>query len=566
MSVQDKNFLGLDGFVWWFGVVESRQDPLTLGRVQVRIYGWHNESLAEIPSQNLPWAHIVHAVNDRAFATPREADTVFGFFADGRSGQIPVVLGVVPGYFTAPPNTGVGFHDLRSQDDLKQAPRKPASRTYNTDGSGITVKEAVSAALHPNSDELGKDSITGVASYENLANTVIQARKDNLDEDVITARGIQWSEPYPAYNPLYPYNQATETESGHVFELDDTPGSERIHIAHRSGTYVEWFPTGTKVEKITKSNYQIVMGDDHLHIMGKCMITVDGDAFIRVKGDIAVESGGSMSANVAGDLEFLLVVGSTSRQGASTSRLQQQLLATRRSQDLPTSMEAPTSKVAPSTSRAARRLSVAVRLTSTARFCSMVSLPSTRVQEVPAEHRQVVQPVYRVLSARYRRTLANLHQKSYRFLSATPFHSIHIPHRLISSSSTLFQTLTVIWLHLTRLPLAHRPVTTVHATSIPVNTHSSQTAAHGRCLQTASHSSRVRKVLPRSSHLMSSQHTQILRVRATHMQSVTVHRDQRLVKSSLPVPRSRALRQSSIYSVRSTTSSCLRYVNKYLLA
>ena len=312
MAVQDKNFLGMDGFVWWFGIVESRQDPLSLGRVQVRIYGWHSHSLSDIPTDDLPWASVIHAPNERAFATPREADAVFGFFADGRNGQFPVVMGIVPGYFTQAPNTGEGFNDLRSQDTLKTAPKHPVSRTYKTDGSGIEITEintgdtsALESLRHPNADELGHDSITGVTRYQNLANTVIAARKNNLDEDVKTAGGVQWSEPYPAYNPLYPYNQANETESGHVFELDDTPGNERIHLAHRSGSFVEWYPTGTVVEKVTKSKYQIVMGEDHLHVMGRVLITVDSDALIRVAGDVALEVGGKMTANAAGDIDIV---------------------------------------------------------------------------------------------------------------------------------------------------------------------------------------------------------------------------------------------------------------------
>jgi lysozyme len=311
MAINDKNFMGLDGFVWWFGVVENRQDPLGIGRVQARIYGWHTDSLADIPSENLPWATVVHAVNDRAFATPREDDIVFGFFADGRSGQFPVVMGIVPGYFTKAPNTGTGFNDLRSQDTLKLAPKHPIGRDYNTDGSGIVVHEAntgsntvLESFRHPNADELDQASITGVARYENLANTVIQARKNNLDKNILSAGGFQWSEPYPAYNPLYPYNQANETESGHVFELDDTPGFERVHFAHRSGTFQEIYPTGTMVEKITKSKYQIIMADDYLHVMGKVAITVDADCLIRVKGDVILEGGGKLTANVAGDIDL----------------------------------------------------------------------------------------------------------------------------------------------------------------------------------------------------------------------------------------------------------------------
>ena len=31
-----KDFAGKNGFIWWVGVVEDRQDPLKLGRCRVR--------------------------------------------------------------------------------------------------------------------------------------------------------------------------------------------------------------------------------------------------------------------------------------------------------------------------------------------------------------------------------------------------------------------------------------------------------------------------------------------------------------------------------------------------
>ena len=37
--ITKNNFLGMDGFYWWLGVVENRNDPLKIGRVQVRIFG-----------------------------------------------------------------------------------------------------------------------------------------------------------------------------------------------------------------------------------------------------------------------------------------------------------------------------------------------------------------------------------------------------------------------------------------------------------------------------------------------------------------------------------------------
>lgn len=303
MSIPTKNFAGIGGFVWFFGIVEDRQDPLGLGRVRVRVYSLHSEGLTDIPTEDLPWASVIQSPNDRTFSTPREADMVFGFFTDGMDGQQPVIIGVVPGYFSQSSSSG-GFQDMRNAAILKNAPRKPTGRTYSADGTGIKLAEANSAQLHPNADELEKTSITGVSAYRNLANTVIEARKNNLDKDVQTATGNTWSEPYPAYSPRYPYNQVNETESGHLFEMDDSPGAERVHIAHRSGSYIEWFPTGTRVEKVVKSKYSTTLGDDHVHIVGKCLITVDGDAEIRVEGNTVIHAGNDLNANVSGDMKL----------------------------------------------------------------------------------------------------------------------------------------------------------------------------------------------------------------------------------------------------------------------
>ncbi len=142
----NKNFGGEDQFVWWMGMVESRKDPLALGRLQVRIFGVHTPVLSDIPSDQLPWAHPTFAVNDKGFSTPKESEVVFGFFADGPNKQIPIVLGVIPGFSTVMSNLGVGFGDLRSLAEITLAPKKPVGRSYPTDGSGIRLTEANTAS------------------------------------------------------------------------------------------------------------------------------------------------------------------------------------------------------------------------------------------------------------------------------------------------------------------------------------------------------------------------------------------------------------------------------------
>lgn len=306
-----QNFNGWDEFCWFLGVVEGRQDPLFLGRVQVRVIALHSQSLNDIPSTELPWASVMEsATGGQIFGTPKEGSVVFGFFADGTNGQLPIIIGILPGIPTQRPNTGQGFNDLRTPAQIQLSPKKPVSRKYNTDGSGIQITELdVSTAAnqaflrHPTPDELDQPSYSGVTRNVDLANTVIQARKTNLDTGVTTATGINWSEPYPAFNPLYPYNNAVESESGHVVEIDDTPGNERLAMTHRTGTFWEMYPDGTKVEKVTRSKYEIVMADDYVHIMGKAFVTVSGNAYVQVTGDAMIDARNDLNLNVAGDLD-----------------------------------------------------------------------------------------------------------------------------------------------------------------------------------------------------------------------------------------------------------------------
>jgi hypothetical protein len=103
MSKVINNFAGLNGFVWWVGEVRDINDPLKMGRVRIRIFGWHtsnpNDMSATIPDNELPWAHPVLPINNTGSGTNlRQSDWVVGFFMDGESGQFPIVFGYVPGY------------------------------------------------------------------------------------------------------------------------------------------------------------------------------------------------------------------------------------------------------------------------------------------------------------------------------------------------------------------------------------------------------------------------------------------------------------------------------------
>lgn len=270
-----KNFIGLEGFIWWIGVVEDRQDPEQLGRVRVRCFGWHTELKDKIPTDQLPWAHPIIPVNSPNAYTPKEGDMVFGFFIDGNNAQNPAIMGVLPGKPEKKPDYTKGFSDPGK--NLGKRPNKPNDTSEQ----------------YPKSKYL-KEQTTNRLSRGKSDSTIIATRKKNLKKNITSVGGVTWNEPNPAFNPTYPYNNALETESGHALEFDDSPGQERVHLAHRKGSFIEIDKDGNRVEKVVKDNYTLVMGADYVFVAGKCSVTVDGDCNLKVGGNLNIGAGGDV--------------------------------------------------------------------------------------------------------------------------------------------------------------------------------------------------------------------------------------------------------------------------------
>jgi len=94
------------------------------------------------------------------------------------------------------------------------------------------------------------------------------------------------------YAAKYPYNKTITTESGHVLELDDTPKAERIHVYHKSGSYVEIFPDGTIITKSMKDSVSVTMEDHKISVVkgGLQIIAADGKIEIVADKDINIKS------------------------------------------------------------------------------------------------------------------------------------------------------------------------------------------------------------------------------------------------------------------------------------
>lgn len=91
-----------DTFRWFVGVVEEvGLDVPKLGRVKVRIHGVHG-SVAEVPISDLPYAQVLIPTTEPGVSGLGRnplisvGATVFGIFLDGKSSQLPLIMGSIP--------------------------------------------------------------------------------------------------------------------------------------------------------------------------------------------------------------------------------------------------------------------------------------------------------------------------------------------------------------------------------------------------------------------------------------------------------------------------------------
>ena len=230
-----RNFIGRGDFTWFVGVVEDINDPVKIGRVRVRCYGWHTEDKGQIPTEELPWAIPVNPVTGASSSGIGEMPTglvqgswVVGFFIDGERAQEPAILGSIASVPTEEADPLLGFNDpdgefprYTDESDVSKLARGEQSKPYTP------------------------DSAIG--------------------------------EPDDPYNAQYPFNRVMESRSGHVKEYDDTPDSERIRELHQSGTFYQVHPDGTVSTHIVRDRYTVVTNDDSIHVKGNVKILVDGN-------------------------------------------------------------------------------------------------------------------------------------------------------------------------------------------------------------------------------------------------------------------------------------------------
>ena len=99
----------------------------------------------------------------------------------------------------------------------------------------------------------------------------------------------------------YPRNQVQETESGHIIEVDDTPGGERVMIRHRTGAGVDFRADGTVIISSKGQRIEVSGGDQTTIVEGEGNLVYKGNLSLSVDGDFNVDVSGNYNLKVAGD-------------------------------------------------------------------------------------------------------------------------------------------------------------------------------------------------------------------------------------------------------------------------
>ena len=306
-------------FTWWQGVVEDRYDPLKLGRCRVRILGYHTDNKQEgkgIPTVDLPWATPSQPITSAAMngigmtpMGPVEGTWVFGFFRDGSDAQQPVIIGTYGGIPQDKSTPGLGFNDPYGKYPLTTRLNEADTNRLARGTGELPVSEDAPSLIHQRKARQ-KDTPTALAG--DMSTSI-----DNTSNSALYVSTL-WNEPNPRYggtadsdttyltsvemSSQYPRNHVRMSESGHIEEWDDTPSAERLHKYHKTGTFEEIQPDGTKVTKIVGNEYEITLKNKKVLINGTCDVTIAGNCRMLYKGDLVQEVEGDYHLHVHKDM------------------------------------------------------------------------------------------------------------------------------------------------------------------------------------------------------------------------------------------------------------------------
>lgn len=244
------------------------------------------------------------------------ADSIFG------RGQTPKTTtnNIENLYSTLSPEAALAktdeiFVSTTADSALEEAKKFDINSTENKEKLEVLDKGFTDPNANYPTKEYAGISETNKLAQGDARGTVVTEKNKNRMKGAKLPGGEAWDEPESAFRGAYPYNKVTQTESGHIIEVDDTPGSERLHIYHTSGTYIEIDANGSVVKRTKGSSYEIIDRNGKISIAGRADISVNGacnifvgnDANIEVEGDTNITCHNDITAQAGGTFNLSAV-------------------------------------------------------------------------------------------------------------------------------------------------------------------------------------------------------------------------------------------------------------------
>lgn len=256
---------------------------------------------------------IIRALNGKNVQELSDADVVELCYNDRRNyvstdfKSSPAAHGALKTRFENEKKDILAITGQKPASGLKPADPLPKDSYGTPDEGQATIKSERPATVvrgsagfadpsgqYPRNGYLGKADTNRLARNQEINRTIQKVKR------LSTVKGNGFEEPY-LFEPTYPMNKVYESEAGHIIEIDDTPGKDRIHVYHRSGSFIEFHPDGTIVKKSVLDDKEVVIRDQSVYVFGKSNVFVEGDATIQSLGNMTLETEANMIMRAAGN-------------------------------------------------------------------------------------------------------------------------------------------------------------------------------------------------------------------------------------------------------------------------
>lgn len=226
------------------GVVENNLDELKLARVQVRIAGIHPQSNSRdfegSTTTDLPWAEVI-------------GSTEFGL------------------------TQGIGISSVLQVGTLvwlileDEDPNRP-------------IIIGVVKGIQNGESDIDKNA-------REITDGVISKKNSTLDY-------LESAQP----TSVYPENHVIKSACGHMIEMDDSPGQERVQIIDKNGNYSEMNLTAY-IDKAVKDKINVVLGELREHVVGKTTIQSDSDVTWNITGNLKINVSNGIDMTAGGTIK-----------------------------------------------------------------------------------------------------------------------------------------------------------------------------------------------------------------------------------------------------------------------